>query len=156
MLAKIGEKRMATGRMAAPLAAAAGLLAGCATVAAGSDYSGRPIAQAVEQLGAPHEVADHAGGGRYFTWSTSDVVITEYGAENPAHWLTRHTRADASAAQVGEAQFEALPPLITRPPFKPKTCALTLVAQWSQAQRAWIARRAIRGHAPAGGHCGIR
>ena len=44
--------------------AAAAALAGCASLQPSSPYLGRPIAEAVRELGAPEAIADYQGGGR--------------------------------------------------------------------------------------------
>jgi hypothetical protein len=135
--------------------AAPQLLGGCATAANAGAYVGRPITEAVARLGKPHEVLDYQGGGRYFSWSTSDVIIT--GEEpSPSNWLTPTTRVDPSADRMDEAQLESLPPWIVSPGHDPRICTLTLVARWDEARRGWITKKVIRKGPGPGGRCGLR
>lgn len=130
-------------------------VAGCASLEPQSTFIGRPVADAVRELGAPTNVADYKGQGRYFSWSTSDVRIEEYGADNPRNWLDPATRETAPQPLDSEA-IETLPELIEWTRFKPPGCSFTLVARWDAAAQAWIAQRQIRRGAGPGGHCGIR
>lgn len=135
-------------------AAAGAALTGCASLQPSSPYVGRPIAGAVRELGSPETIADDPSGRRYFSWSTSDVIIADNGADNPAHWL-RPMAGSGGTERVDAKGFLTVPHAIV-PPFRPRPCTFTLVAEWEAAAKAWIARKAIRGGAGEGGHCGMR
>ena len=109
----------------------------------------------VHELGPPDRIADYQSGGRYFSWSTSDVRILSAGADNPANWLEPMTRTTAPE-KLGTETLVSLPDYIVSPEFRPGPCSLTLVAEWDTAAKAWIARKAIRRGAGEGGYCGLR
>ena len=134
------------------LTAAGFALAGCASFG-GGPYVGRPIADVVRELGPPETIADYQSGGRYFSWSTSDVRVQFGEAENPANWLEPMTRV---SAPEDVEEVTRLPDYIVSPPFRPRICTFTLVAEWDAAAKAWIARKAIRKGAGRGGRCGLR
>ena len=70
-------------------------LAGCASMQEGGSYVGRPIAEVVQELGPPDSIADYQSGGRYFSWTISDVRVQFDDAANPANWLEPMTRMNA-------------------------------------------------------------
>src|SRR4051794_39203608 len=85
-------------------------LGGCAAIGTSGPYVGRPIADAVRDLGPPHQVTDYQQGGRYFSWGTSDFIVMDRGADNPANWQTLGKRLDP----------------VGGPKFAPSSCSLTL------------------------------
>ena len=137
------------------LLAAGAALGGCASLHQPGPYAGRSIAAVVGELGPPDSIADYQSGGRYFSWSTSDVRILSEDADNPANWLEPMTRMSAPADPDAET-LVALPNYIVEPEFEPPPCSLTLVAEWDARVRAWVARRTIRGGPGPGGRCGMR
>ena len=136
------------------LAAALGL-SGCASLEPPNSFLGRPVAEAVQELGSPVSVTDYKGEGRYFSWTTSDVRIEQYGADNPRNWFDPTTREIAPQSPDDEA-LEALPELVEWTRFRPPGCSFTLVARWDAGARTWIAQKEIRRGAGSGGHCGLR
>lgn len=135
---------------------AASALAGCASVGTQpGSFVGRPIAEAVRELGPPSSVQDYQDKGRYFGWGLSDLRFDDARADNPAHWLDPITRTNAPET-LDEAKLVSLPDYIVSPPFRASPCTLTLVADWDERAKKWVARRQIRKGASAGGHCGPR
>ena len=130
-------------------------LAGCASLNEPGPYAGRAMADVVRELGPPDSIADYQSGGRYFSWSTSDVRIVSEEADNPANWREPMTRTNAPQT-LDEEKLISLPDYIVSPEFRPSICTLTLVAEWDAGRSAWIARRAIRGGPGPGGRCGMR
>ena len=133
----------------------AGAVAGCATAASHGGFVGRPVAEAVRELGPPSSVQDYQARGRYFSWGLSDMRLDDFHADNPANWLDPMTRINAPE-KLDEAKLLSLPDYIVGAPFRSSSCALTLVAAWDDGTKAWVARREIRKGPPADGHCGPR
>lgn len=131
------------------------LLAGCATAQGQQGYVGLPIAAPVEKLGPPIKVADDQSAGRYFVWALSDMIVVDEQAANTANWLDPTTRTNAPE-RTAEQKLTALPDSIVSPPFRPGSCTFSLIAKWDARARTWVATRAVRKDAPAGGHCGMR
>ena len=129
-------------------------VAACATGRAAGPYVGKPVAEAVALLGPPVSVADYQGKGRFFTFSRSDAQVVMEGAEDPANWTQPATRLTASPPAIGDERYQALPPLIASRSYRPDACTLTLVAEWDEDRRAWVAKRVIPRGAPPSGRCG--
>ena len=128
----------------------------CATLEPQQAFAGRPITDAVAQLGVPHAVADDVRGARYFTWSTSDVIVLGQGGDNPENWLRPRSPREAPADKMHAARPEDLPYWTDRWSFDAGRCTLTLVAQWDEVRQGWVATETIRKGAGPGGRCGAR
>ena len=128
------------------------LLVSCATAPPDGNL-GKPIALAVAEYGPPHFVANYPGGRRAFTWSTSDVVVSEYGSDNSVHWLERELARPVEPLSSGPEVTLTGSPL---PAYRQRSCTLSLIANWSPSSGEWVVQRTVRLGAGARGHCSSR
>jgi hypothetical protein len=125
----------------------------CSDEAKADLHVGRPIAKAVERFGPPIEVVDYHRQGRFFTFSRrAHHIVINREAANPRNWRTPMTRLDEGAVP-DRPRYRSLPNLSFSPPPAPPSCSLTLIADWDEARKAWITKRAIRGEPESGERC---